>query len=168
MPPLLAALLRCLLLSGLFACASCNQNTPVPRSSPESASQETFRLTERRFDANNAKDLAFYEGLLTSNFRDIWPNGFETKEGYLDREFPPQSAGHHGERAEISDFHAAVDGDTAVATYLVVEPTTLGTQRFESRYNHVDTYARVNGIWKLLSMTFMPPPAWPEVAKVWA
>jgi hypothetical protein len=166
MRSLLGLHLHCLLLLGLFVCASCNKKAPVSPNSAESATQEILQLTQRRFDANHANDRAFYERLLASNFRDIWPNGFETKQEYLDREFPPQSAGHRGERAQVSDFHAAVDRDTAVATYLVVEPTPLGTQRFEARWNHIDTYTRVDGAWKLLSMTFIPPPSWPEVAKV--
>jgi hypothetical protein len=127
-----------------------------------SASEELLRLTQQRYDANAVNDRAFYERLLAPNFVLMEPYGVPwTKQAYLDAEFPvgrpprPQSA--------VSAFQTHVDGDTAVVSYQVAEPYPIGgEQRFESVSLRLDTYARIGGAWRLLSMAIAVPASWPD------
>jgi len=64
------------------------------------------------------------------------------------------------------DFRALVAGDTAVVSYLAIEPTPLGDQRFELRTGRLDTYVRRGGDWRLVSMSMVEPPSWPDVATI--
>lgn len=123
------------------------------------------RLTERRFLAAAASDRAFYEGLLAPNFLLLDPGAApRTKSEYLETEFAP---GHvPSGAAEIEDFRALMDGDTAVASYTVAESHRIGDQVLVVRSQRVDTYARVAGRWRLQSMAIAEPPWWPAVAAV--
>jgi Domain of unknown function (DUF4440)/Domain of unknown function (DUF3471) len=130
-----------------------------------SASDELFRLTRQRCDANAVNDRAFYQRLLAPNFVMMEPHGVPpwTKQAYLDAEFP---AGRPPRpKSTISGFDAHVDGDTAVVSYQLAEPYPIGgDQRFESRSHRLDTYARIGGAWRLLSMAVAVPASWPEAA----
>lgn len=133
------------------------------------ATAELRKLTELRLAANLKKDRAFYERLLAPNFVLLRPEApGQTRADYLKEEFPVGAppAGLKQELGRISDFNAFVDGDTAVATYAVVEALNVGGVRFESRQMRVDTYARVGGTWRLLSMAVTKPPTWPDIANV--
>jgi hypothetical protein len=156
---------KLLILLALFtACSGPSTQTNGPGAD---GTAELRKLTQGRFDANTANDRSFYERLLASNFVVLTPAASPmTKKEYLDNEFLPQSVGHRGEGASITEFRALVDGNTAVVSYWVVEPTPLGQQRFEARWKHVDTYVRINGEWRLLSMALAAPPSWPEVAAI--
>lgn len=124
-------------------------------------------LTERRFEANAANDRGFYERLIADNALVLLPNRRPlTKQEYLDHEFLSRPAGYRGTTATIHDFRAVVDRDTAVVSYLAVEPTPLGEQTFEVRTGRVDSYVRLNGEWRLLSMAIMEVPSWPDVATI--
>src|SRR5262245_27886401 len=91
-------------------------------------------LTEQRFAANARSDRAFYERLLAPHFMLMLPgHAAQTKPEYLATEFGARPPGFRGAPARITDFKAAVQGDSAVATYAAVEPTDLGGQAFESR-----------------------------------
>ena len=125
------------------------------------------QLTERRFAANAANDRAFYEALLAPNALVWLPfRAPLTKAAYLAEEFGSRVAGHRGAKATLSDFRAHVDGDTAVVSYTVVEPTPLGDQAFASRTHRLDTYVRRGGVWRLLSMSVAEAVGWPDVATV--
>ena len=55
----------------------------------------------------------------------------------------------------------------AVVSYEIVEPYPLGGgQQFELVSRRLDTYARIQGAWRLLSMAITEPPTWPEVAAI--
>jgi hypothetical protein len=125
------------------------------------------QLTERRFDANAANDRAFYERLLAENALILLPNRRpQTKKEYLDYEFLSRPAGYRGKSASVADFQAVVDDDTAVVSYLAIEPTPLGAQTFEMRTGRLDTYVRIKDEWRLLSMTMVDLPSWPDVATI--
>jgi hypothetical protein len=67
----------------------------------------------------------------------------------------------------MTGFEATVDGDTAVVCYEVAEPYPIGgLQRFEMRTRRLDTYVRIDGRWRLLSMAIAEPPSWPDVAAI--
>jgi hypothetical protein len=125
------------------------------------------QLTERRFDANAANDRAFYERLLAENALILLSNRRpQTKKEYIDDEFLSRPAGYRGKGASIADFRALVDHDTAVVSYLAIEPTPLGEQTFEMRTGRIDTYVRIKDEWCLLSMTIVDLPSWPDVATI--
>jgi hypothetical protein len=131
------------------------------------AAADLRQLTERRFAANAGSDRAFYEALLAANALVWLPfRAPLTKAAYLAEEFDGRPAGYRGAKATLSDFRAIVDGDTAVVSYTVVEPTPLGVQAFESRSQRLDTYVRRAGAWRLLSMTVAEVVGWPDVVPV--
>lgn len=137
-----------------------------PADSKPSAA-ELQRLTQQRFDANAANDRAFYERLLAPNFLLMEPFAFPAvdKKAYLDAEFPPGRAPRP--RSRITGFQARVAGETAIVSYEVVEPFPLGAgQEFPRVSRRLDTYARVDGAWRLTSMAIAEPPSWPRVAAV--
>jgi hypothetical protein len=125
------------------------------------------QLTRQRFDANAANDRAFYERLLAPNFRLLHPHGSPAfgKAAFLDAEFPagrPPRA-----QSRLSGLAAHVHGDTGVVTYEVAEPYPIGgDQRFEARSRRLDTYARIDGVWRLLSMAVAEVASWPDAAAV--
>jgi hypothetical protein len=128
---------------------------------------ELRQLTERRFAANAANDRPFYERLIAENALILLPNRRPlTKRAYLDHEFLSRRAGYHGASATVHDFRAVVDRDSAVVSYLAVEPTALGDQTFEVRTGRIDTYIRLKGEWRLLSMAMMEVPSWPDAATI--
>ena len=133
---------------------------------PAQAASELRQITQQRFDANAANDRSFYERLLAPNFRMLDPSNFPpyTKQAYLDAEFPAQRAPRG--KAAISEFQALVDGDTAVVSYQVLEPHPLGELTFETRSRRLETYLRLEGTWRLLSMAIAETPSWPEVATI--
>jgi hypothetical protein len=137
-------------------------------SAPAAATTATFRqLTQDRFDANARNDRAFYERLLAPHFVVLLPNTFpaHTRQQYLDAEFPPNRPTRP--KSTILDLDARVERDSAVVSYHVHEPYPLGgDQPFESRSRRLDTYVRLDGTWRLLSMAVIEVPSWPEVAAV--
>ena len=141
--------------------------SPAPALPPEAAAAELQKLTEERFQANARNDRGFYERLLAPTFLFMDPHGFppHTKDAYLAAEFP---AGRPSRPpGTLSDFRALVDGDTAVVSYQATEPTPLGgDQQFKLVSRRLDTYARIGGAWRLLSMAIAEPPSWPDVAVV--
>jgi len=128
---------------------------------------ELERLTQQRFDANAANDRAFYERLLSPNFLLLHPHGAPAlgKAAFLDAEFP---AGRPPRpKSRISGLDAHVHGDTGVVTYEAAEPYPIGgDQRFEARSRRLDTYVRIDGVWRLLSMAVAEAASWPEPAVV--
>jgi hypothetical protein len=132
----------------------------------QDAETELRRLTEQRFAANAANDRAFYEHLLADNFKML--GGHQppvTKRAYLEAEFPAELPGQRAP-ASVSGFEAVVSGDTAVVTYEVTEAMTMGDVRFEGHSIRMDTYARLAGAWRLLSMAAAERVSWPDVARV--
>ena len=128
-------LVAAMALSGCFAI--CGFTEQVRRFD---AASELRQLTERRFAANAANDRRFYERLIADNALIMLPNRRPlTKQEYLADEFQSRPANYRGAVATIHDFRALVDGDTAVASYLAVEPTPVGDQKFEVRTGRVDT-----------------------------
>jgi hypothetical protein len=124
------------------------------------------QLTELRFEHAVKADRKFYEQLLADNFLIL--DGTRsplTKQAYLDEEFRDHATGQKAP-ATITDFLAVVKGNTATVTYRAVETTVLGEQRYETRSMRLDTYVRIDGRWRLLSMAAAEPPSWPDVATV--
>ena len=125
------------------------------------------QLTADRFVANARNDRAFYERLLAPAFMLQDPHHFPpvTKPQYLDAEFPAGRASRPA--STITEFQAIVDSDTAVVRYAVAEPYPIGgTQRFETRSRRLDSYVRIKGAWRLLSMAVAEVPTWPDVASI--
>ena len=150
-------------------CAFCAVTGLVAQESKgEADAAAQFRLlTDRRFEANAANDRTFYERLLAENALVLLPNRRPmTKSEYLDHEFGSRPSGQRGVKAGVVDFRALVAGDTAVVSYLAIEPTPLGDQTFELRTGRLDTYVRRGGEWRLVSMSMVEPPTWPDVAKI--
>jgi uncharacterized protein DUF4440/uncharacterized protein DUF3471 len=155
----------------VITCALLAAWTLAPAFSSEVPSDRTATelqdLTQRRLDANARNDRAFYERLLAPAFLMLEPHTFppHTKKAYLDAEFPagrpPRGKG------TIRAFQAQVDGDTAVVRYESAEPYPIGgDQRFDLLSRRVDTYVRIKGEWRLLSMAIAEPPTWPDVAPI--
>ncbi len=156
--------IACALMVIVVAAAS-GLRAQAPRG--EDAAAALRKLTEQRFDANAANDRAFYERLLAENALVLLPNRRpQRKKEYLDYEFLSRPAGYRGKSASIADFQAVVDRDTAVVSYLAIEPTPLGEQTFETRTGRLDTYVRIKDEWRLLSMTMVDLPSWPDVATI--
>jgi hypothetical protein len=128
---------------------------------------ELRALTEARFAANARSDRAFYERLLAPNAIAVLPrHAPQSRSEYLDEEFAGRTPGAASPRATVTNFRASVSGETGVATYDVSEPTPLGDQTFELRTSRVDTYVRLDGAWRLLSMVVIEMASWPEVAAI--
>ena len=126
-----------------------------------------LQLTQQRFDANARNDRGFYERLLAPNFLVLQPHEFPalTKKDYLEAEFPPNRPARP--KSSVLDLQARIEGDTAVVSYQVHEPYPLGgDQAFEARSRRLDTYVRIEGAWRLLSMAVAEQPSWPEVATI--
>jgi hypothetical protein len=123
-------------------------------------------LTRQRYDANAANDRAFYDRLLAPAFLLLEPHRpAVNKQAYLDAEFPAQRP--HRPTSTIREFQARIDGDTAVTSYVASEPYPLGgEQHFETRSRRLDTYVRIKGAWRLLSMAIAELPSWPDVATI--
>jgi hypothetical protein len=150
-------------------CAFCAVTGLVAQESKgEADAAAQFRLlTERRFEANAANDRTFYERLLAENALVLLPNRRPmTKSEYLDYEFGSRAQGHRGVKTGVVDFRALVTGDTAVVSYLAIEPTPLGEQSFDLRTGRLDTYVRRGGRWRLVSMSMVEPPSWPDVVTI--
>ena len=136
------------------------------QTTPQDVEAELRRLTEQRFTANAAHDRVFYERLLADNFRILAGNRPPvTKQAYLTVEFPAQLPGRRAP-STVSAFNAAVSGDTAVVTYEVTEAMMMGDVRFGGHSLRMDTYARVTGTWRLLSMAAAERASWPDVARI--
>jgi ketosteroid isomerase-like protein len=128
---------------------------------------ELRALVEARFAANAANDRAFYERLLAPNAIVLQPRHPPlTGRQYLDEEFAGRAPGGSNPKASVTSFRAYVSGDTGVATYDASEPAPLGEQTFEVRTSRVDTYVRLDGAWRLLSMAVVEAVSWPDVATV--
>jgi Domain of unknown function (DUF4440) len=149
------------------ALATCSIVHGRAQSATTDGSSELRQITERRFAANAANDRAFYEHLLADNALVLLPNRRPlTKKEYLDHEFQSRPAGYRGAGATIFDFRAIVADGTAMVSYLAIEPTPLGEQTFEVRTGRIDTYVRRDDEWRLLSMSIVEVPSWPDVATI--
>ena len=147
---------------------SCRSRNSLASTDARPSTEQFQKLTEARLDANLANNREFYEKLLAPDFQILYAtSAIRNKQLYLEAEgFQPESAGHRGLKQTISDFHAYVDGETAVVTYKLIQHTPLGTQTFDLPLVHLDTYTRHNGEWKLFSMAVADLPSWPDVAKI--
>ena len=133
---------------------------------PANAVAEITKLSDERYAANRKGDRAFYERLLMPNFAFLQPTGtIWTKKQYLDDEFPTNIT---APRATVvrSNFRVLVDGESAVASYEDEETVPVGAQKVENNLKRVDTYVRLNGEWKLLSMAAILLPPWPATVRV--
>jgi hypothetical protein len=140
---------------------------PAPQIAKGDGAEALHQLTRERFEANARNDRAFYERLLAPAFRLLTPHEFPpvTRQQYLDAELPPGRA--RRPPSTITGFDAAIDRDTAVVRYEVAEPYPIGgAQRFETRTRRLDTYVRIDGSWRLVSMAIAETPSWPEVASI--
>ncbi len=156
------------ILSAVVLLSSCKNRNSFVAADAASVTAELQQITQARLDANLANNREFYEHLLSSDFQILYPNSaLRNKQQYLeDERFLPESAGHRGLKQTLADFHAYVDGETAVATYTLVQHTSFGTKIFDLPLIHLDTYTRRDGEWKLLSMAALDVPSWPDVAKI--
>ncbi len=156
-----------LVLVAVFLFASC-KNRQSYAAGQVTPLEHFQKLTEARLDANLANNREFYDKLLAPDFRILYAtSAIRNKQQYLEAEgFLPESTGHRGLKPAISEFHAYVDGDTAIATYTLVQRTPFGSQVFDLPLVHLDTYSRRSGEWKLLSMAVADLPSWPDVASV--
>jgi hypothetical protein len=128
---------------------------------------ELRALTDARFAANARSDRGFYERLMVPHAIVVQPkHAPQTKGEYLDEEFAGRPPGATYPKAVVTNFRASVSGDTAVATYDVAEPVPLGGPAFEQRTSRLDTYVRVDGAWRLLSMAAIEAVSWPDVATI--
>ena len=126
-----------------------------------------FQLTMQRFEANATNDHSYYERLLAPNFLTMLPHRLPmNKKEYLGHEFALRSGPSHGPGALIADFRAVVESETALVSYQVAEPTPIGDHVFEVCTRRLDTYARIEGEWRLLSMAMADVPSWPDVAVI--
>ncbi len=156
------------ILSAVVLCVSCKNRNSFVDADAASVTAELQQITQARLDANLANDREFYEHLLSADFQILYPNSaLRNKQQYLeDERFLPESAGHRGLKQTLTNFHAYVDGQTAVATYTLVQHTPFGTKIFDLPLIHLDTYTRRDGEWKLSSMAAVDAPSWPDVAKI--
>ncbi|HMI52229.1 MAG TPA: DUF4440 domain-containing protein [Candidatus Saccharimonadales bacterium] len=145
--------------------SSCAHKSSSENTSPAAA--EIQRLIEQRFRANSNADRNYYERLLRPDFLYMRaaPLPISTKQQYLDGEF---AGGSDLPRATgtVTDLRIFVDHDTAVASYVSTESTTIGTQKFDNVSNRMDTYVFKDGRWQILSMAASHRPAWPQPVEV--
>jgi len=154
-------------MRSLFAVAMTVGVLAAPDRAWAQGTNELQALTEARFAANARNDRAFYERLLAPNAIVVLPkHAPQTKREYIDEEFAGRTPGGTNPTARMTNFHAYVSGDTGIATYDVAEPTPLGEQTFEVRTSRLDTYVRLEGTWRLLSMAVIEAVSWPDVAVV--
>jgi len=160
--------LFCLAFAAVFLFAACKNRRSYAATEPATALEHFQQLTQARLDANLANNRDFYEKLLAPDFQILYSTStIRNRQQYLEAErFLPESTGHRGLKPTISEFHAYADGDTAIATYTLIQHTLFGSQTFDLPLVHLDTYARRNGEWKLLSMAVADLPSWPDVATI--
>jgi len=159
--------MRTLIFVTMVTAATAAATAAAPQTPAGREAEALHRLTIDRFDANARNDRAFYERLLLPAFMMQTPFTFPplTKQQYLDGEFTPGRPVRP--KSTISAFEALVDGDRAVVRYEVAEPYPIGgSQPFETRSRRLDTYVRVAGAWRLLSMAIAETPTWPAVAAI--
>jgi len=147
---------------------SCKSRNSLAAIEVNSSAEQFQKLTEARLDANLANNREFYERLLAPDYQILYAtSAIRNKQQYLQAEgFQPESAGHRGLKQTVADFHAYVQGETAIVTYRLVQHTPFGAQVFDFPMIHLDTYSRHNGEWKLFSMAVADLPSWPDVAKI--
>lgn len=157
-----------LILSIILFFASCRSRNSLAAIDVNSSTEQFQKLTEARLEANLANNREFYERLLAADFHILYAtSAIRNKQQYLEAEgFQPESAGHRGLKQTIADFHAYVQGETAIVSYQLVQHTPFGAQIFDFPMIHLDTYSRHNGEWKLLSMAVADLPSWPDAAKI--
>jgi hypothetical protein len=160
--------LFCFALSAAFLFASCKSRQSYAATDLTASPEHFHELTQARVDAYVANNREFYDRLLAPDFQILYATSvIRNKEQYMEADrFLPETTGHRGLKSTISDFHAYVVGDTAIVTYTVVQHTPFGSQAFDLPLVHLDTYARHNGEWKLLSMAVADVPSWPDVANI--
>lgn len=152
----------------LFSISCRNHDSVAATGETVSITDQLRQLTQARLDASLANNRAYYEQLLAPDFQILYATSIiRNRQEYIDEEkFGPESAGHRGLKPTVSNFHAYTMGQTAIATYTIIQHTPLGSQVFDFSMNHLDSYARENGQWKLLSMAVADLPTWPDVAKI--
>jgi Domain of unknown function (DUF3471)/Domain of unknown function (DUF4440) len=160
--------LFCLALAALSLFAACKNRRSYAATDQVTTLEHFQQLTQARLDANLANNREFYDRLLAPDFQILYSTSIvRNKQQYLDAErFLPESTGHRGAKPTISEFHAHVDGDTAITTYTLVEHTLFGSQVYDLSLVHLDTYTHHNGEWKLLSMAVADVPSWPDPANI--
>jgi len=158
----------CSAVSAAFLFASCKSRQSYAAMDSTTAPEYFQQLTQARVDAYVANNREFYDRLLAPDFQILYATSvIRNKQQYMEADkFLPESQGHRGLKSTISDFHAYVDGDTAVITYTVVQHTPFGSQAFDLPLVHLDTYTRHSGEWKLFSIAVADLPSWPDVANI--
>lgn len=156
------------LLSVVVLLSSCKDRGSFAVVDAASVTEQLQQITQARLDANLANNREFYERLLAPDFQILYPtSNLRNKRQYMeDERFLPETAGHRGLKPTIADFHAYVDGETAVATYSLIQHTAFGTQVFDLPVIHLDTYTLRKSEWKLFSMAVVDAPSWPDVANI--
>jgi len=156
------------LLTSLFSISCKNHNSLAANKETVSITDQLQQLTQERLDASLANNRAYYEQLLAPDFQILYSTAvIRNKQEYIDEEkFGPESAGHRGLKPTLSNFRSYEVGQTAIATYTIVQHTPLGSQVFDFSMNHLDSYTRENGRWKLVAMAVADLPTWPDVVKV--
>jgi hypothetical protein len=66
--------------------------------------------------------------------------------------------------AEVSEIRVSEFGDTIVLSYREKDTRDFGVQRAEGTYIDTDTYAKVNGDWRLVSFSENLLPSDPPIA----
>lgn len=157
-----------ILLTSLFSISCKNHNSLAANKETASIGDQLHQLTQERLEASLANNRAYYEQLLAPDFQILYATSvIRNKQEYIDEEkFGPEFTGHRGLKPTVSNFHAFEAGQTAIATYTIVQHTQLGSQVFDFSMNHLDSYTCENGRWRLVSMAVADLPTWPDVAKI--
>ena len=139
---------------------------PLPAAGPrvENVSALLERQTQELFDATSSGDAKVWEEYLDPAVTYTDENGTVlTKKALVDGT-KPLPAGVSG-TIRVTDFHATVHGDVAVATHVEDENENYHGHALHCRYRTTDTWIRTPGGWRLIAGQVLAiredPPAVP-------
>jgi hypothetical protein len=139
---------------------------PVPAANPpaEDVSALLERQTQELFDATSSGDAKVWEKYLDPNVRYTDENGTLLGKNELVEGTKPLPAGVSG-TIRVTDFHATVHGDVAVATHVEDEHENYHGHALHCRYRTTDTWIRSPDGWRLIAGQVLAiredPPAVP-------
>lgn len=128
---------------------------------PIAKAEEIQRQVRERLDAYERRDATAWARYID----DGCLCGGDTKENLRKAILDRPAAVKNGYGA-ISNFTLREQGPVAMAHYRVTEFTEIGGHRLETDLVRTETYARRDGLWKLIGGADVAIPHDPEIAKV--
>lgn len=135
---------------------------PRPAASDAAVEAELKRITNALLDAVAPGDVAVWKRYAHERLIYVTESNQVLTKAKLIEELKPLPKGLAGE-LEVADFHVAVHGNVAVATYIADERLDYHGQIVENDFRSTDTWLRTEDGWKLIASQVLAvledPPA---------